>query len=75
MALACIKEAIEIPYREIKTLKYTRIPIFLGDTVSTGKTTIRVLPTAATTKNDLRTNQWYDQMIETICHPVTFFIV
>ncbi|CAF4994344.1 unnamed protein product, partial [Rotaria sp. Silwood1] len=40
-----------------------------GDKVSTGKTTIRVFPTAPTITYSLRTNEWYDQMIETVCKP------
>ncbi|CAF3962117.1 unnamed protein product [Rotaria sordida] len=40
-----------------------------GDKVSTGKTTIRVFPTAPTITYSLRTNEWSDQMIETVCNP------
>ncbi|CAF3795884.1 unnamed protein product [Rotaria sp. Silwood1] len=40
-----------------------------GDKVSTGKTTIRVFPTAPTITYSLRTNEWYDQMIEKVCKP------
>ncbi|CAF4100963.1 unnamed protein product, partial [Rotaria sordida] len=44
-------------------------PKFVSDKVSTGKTTIRVFPTAPTITYSLRTNEWYDQMIETVCNP------
>ncbi|CAF1477998.1 unnamed protein product, partial [Rotaria sordida] len=40
-----------------------------GDKASTGKTMIRVFPTAPTITYSLRTNEWYDQMIETVCNP------
>ena len=44
-----------------------------GDKCFTGKTTIRVFPTVPTITHGLRTNKWYDQMIETVCNPVRFF--
>ncbi|CAF4019975.1 unnamed protein product, partial [Rotaria sordida] len=40
-----------------------------GDKASTGKTMIRVFPTAPTITYSLRTNEWYDQMIETVFNP------
>ncbi|CAF3632687.1 unnamed protein product, partial [Rotaria sp. Silwood2] len=53
----------------IPWVECSQILIFLGDKVSTGKTTRRVFPTASTITYSLRTNEWYDQMIETICNP------
>ncbi|CAF4116845.1 unnamed protein product, partial [Rotaria sordida] len=41
------------------------------DKVSTDKTTIRVFPTAPMITYGLRTNEWYDHMIETVCNPKT----
>ncbi|CAF4008044.1 unnamed protein product [Rotaria sp. Silwood1] len=63
------KRGRKLPSRETIILECSQILIFLGDKVSSGKTTIRVFPTAPTITYSLRTNEWYDQTIEIVCNP------
>ncbi|CAF1126956.1 unnamed protein product [Rotaria sordida] len=66
---AAINEVARQDRFKLNNMLILAISSSLCDKASTGKTMICVFPTAPTITYSLRTNEWYDQMIETVCNP------